>query len=241
MSAYGSPAAAGVSVVMPDDPLDPSTHGDEPAEFRASHPSVPLILGRDRVAAAEAAVARNFACLFLDDGFQHLPLARTADLIIWNESLANKRLLPAGPMREPLAGIRRASAIVTYTDRPNGWEGLTFGAFRESVGFRDIASGATFPLEWISGREVDVLCAIARPEQFGETVVKLGGTVRTARIFPDHDALGGIEFGELPTIVTEKDATKLTAPAGRVYALAMRARFMDEEAVSAWLMKQLYP
>ena len=239
MSAYGSPSASGVTVLEPQDEVDPTAHGDEPAEVRSALPKVPLILGRDRVAAAQSAVSKGFGPLILDDGFQHLPLARTADLVIWNEKLQNKRLLPAGPMREPLGGLQRASGLVCYDASPKGWNGVTFEVVRESQSLRDIATNEEFSLEWLCGRTVDLLCAIARPEQFEESVINLRANVRTRRFFPDHAPLTNFQFGDVPTIVTEKDATKLSAPPGRVYALSMRARFNDEEAVSAWLKKTL--
>ena len=239
LSAYGSDAAIGTRVLQPGQAVDASIHGDEPAEMRQAHPDVPLILGRDRVGAASAAAAEGFDCLLLDDGFQHLPLSRTADLVIWDDELPNKRLIPAGPMREPLSGLSRASAVLTSNQAPQSWHGPVFSFIREYCHVRDIATGEIHSTEGLNGRKVRALCAIARPERFFEALTALGANVVDKVALPDHDPMGDISASELPTVVTEKDATKIAAKPGEYFALTMRVRFNDEEAVSTWLKKTL--
>lgn len=238
-SAYGSPASVGTTVLTPADSVDPIQHGDEPAMLRREFPNLTVILGRDRVSAALEASRRGLSSLLLDDGFQHLPLARTADLVIWDADLSNRRLLPAGPMREPLSGLRRASAVATPNRAPNSWEGPVFKFSREYVALRDVSTGEQVPLEWLNGRRADAICAIALPERFFEGLRTLGAVVRNERAFADHDALSGVSASDLPTIVTEKDATKIKAAPGEFFALSIRVRFHDEEAIAAWLTKTL--
>ena len=49
----------------------------------------------------------------LDDGFQHLPLARDLDIVVTPAgALAEDRVLPMGRLREPLDALRRASVLV---------------------------------------------------------------------------------------------------------------------------------
>jgi len=238
-SAYGSPSASGITVLLPGDEVDVRIHGDEPAQIRREAPSVPVILGRDRPGAAEAAVSQRFESLVLDDGFQHLPLGRKADLVIWDDELPNKRLIPAGPMRESTYGLDRASAIATPNRAPAGWAGPVFKFTRVYTDLRDVASGAIMPLSWLEGREVDALCAIARPEPFFRKVAELGARIRRTSALADHADLDEVEPSDLPTIVTEKDATKICAEDGQFLALRMRIRFEDEEAVKNWLKQNL--
>ena len=230
---------------MPDDAVDARTFGDEPAEVRRSLPDVPLIIGRDRVAAAEAAASR-FDGLILDDGFQHLPLARRADLVIWDDAIPNKRLVPAGPLREPKTGLSRASAVATPNREPLGYGGTVFVFKREFTDLRDIASGERLPLGWLQGKRVDALCAIARPgaepghdRRSRQAIGSFGAEIRHRRALGDHDPLADVAAADLPTIITEKDATKITAEPGQFYALGMRVRFTDEEAVAGWLKANL--
>lgn len=238
-SAYGSPSAAGTTVLRPGDPVDVAVHGDEPAQLRREFPDLDIVLGRDRVGAADAAVTHGFESLILDDGFQHLPLERTADLVIWDDDLANKRMIPAGPMREKPVGLSRASAVLTPNAAPPSWKGTVFTFRREYVDLRDVATGERFSLDWLQGREVDALCAIAMPQPFFAGIRSLGGNVRHETARDDHALLDDVRGSDVPTIVTEKDATKLNAKPFEFFALRMRVRFDDEEGVKAWLKHNL--
>jgi tetraacyldisaccharide 4'-kinase len=238
VNAYGSPSAGGTTVLYEGDEVDPRLHGDEPAELRHALPDTTLILGRDRAAAATVAAASKMESLILDDGFQHLPLARTADLVIWDDEIPNKRLLPAGPMREPRSGLRRATAVATPNRAATDWQGEVFQFSREYDGVRDLATGEVHPLHWMRGRKVDAVCAIARPERFLQGLRDLGADLQSVSALPDHDPLDSVVESEHPTIVTEKDAVKL-GRRERFFSLSMRVRFDNEGEVSAWLMKHL--
>jgi len=240
-SAFGSPSAVGTTAVKPEDPINVDVHGDEPAQLRREFPDLQMILGRDRVGAARAAVENGFQSLILDDGFQHLPLGRTADLVIWDDDLVNKRMIPAGPMRESTVGLARATAVATPNEAPPKWNGPVFRFDREYLDLRDLATGEVKPLEWLAGREVDALCAIALPEPFFQGIKDLGAILRNTNARDDHAALNDIRGSDRPTIVTEKDATKLKAEPGEFYALSMRVRFRDKEALKAWLKQNLSP
>jgi tetraacyldisaccharide 4'-kinase len=135
----------------------PQQYGDEPLLI-ARRLQVPVLVGEDRLEAGAFAEARFGPQLhLLDDGFQHRSLARDFDIILLTPQDATDRLLPAGRLREPLASLRRADAVV-----------LTGGAAPD-----------VFPLEgkivWrvrrgivpktIPSRPV-VFCGIARPQNF---------------------------------------------------------------------------
>ena len=87
---------------------------DEPQLHRMWRPNLQVIAGKDRVASARSAIAAGATVLVLDDGFQHLRLARDLDIVLipadsWSQP---KRMLPAGPWREPLSTLRRGGVIV---------------------------------------------------------------------------------------------------------------------------------
>jgi tetraacyldisaccharide 4'-kinase len=77
-------------------------------------PGSPVVTDPDRVRGVEAAAEQGADCVVLDDGFQHRRAARTADLVLLSADAwdGHVRLLPAGPWREPLAALRRASVVV---------------------------------------------------------------------------------------------------------------------------------
>jgi tetraacyldisaccharide 4'-kinase len=89
---------------------------DEPLVHRRLNPALPVIASPDRLAGIERAAAEGADLAVLDDAFQHRRARRVADIVLlsadrWPRA---RRLLPAGPWREPLRAVRRASlAIVT--------------------------------------------------------------------------------------------------------------------------------
>jgi tetraacyldisaccharide 4'-kinase len=184
--------------------------GDEPL-LMARKLQVPVIVGEDRYKAGEFAEAKFGAQLhLLDDGFQHRGLSRNFDIVLVTPQDATDRLLPTGRLRESLASLRRADAIV-----------LASGAAAESFPLkgklvwrvrRGIAPGNVPP------RPV-VFCGIARPQNF---LLQL----RAANIEPvaeafyrDHHAYGEKDVRELLAlkqkcdaggfVTTEKDAINL--------------------------------
>jgi len=137
------------------DPLqhpDPAEVGDEAAELRLALPDVPIAVGKRRVRMAHAAMARwSPDALVLDDGFQHLPLARALDLVLLpaESPLGNGFCLPAGPLREPPEGVRRAGGVVWVCfDSPHP-QPLSHRVGEGSRGARQCA--LPFPLARLAG------------------------------------------------------------------------------------------
>jgi len=188
----------------------PQEFGDEPLLIARKLP-VPVIVGEDRYEAGRLAEAKFGVQLhLLDDGFQHRGLARDFDIVLVTPQDATDRLLPAGRLREPLAALRRADAVV-----------LASGALAEAFPIdgklvwrvrRGIAPQA------VPARPL-VFCAIARPQNF---LLQL----RAANIEPvaqafyrDHHAYGESDVRELLElkrrseaggfVTTEKDAVNL--------------------------------
>jgi tetraacyldisaccharide 4'-kinase len=137
------------------DPLqhpDPTEVGDEAAELRLALPDVPIAVSKWRVQMAQAAIARwSPDALVLDDGFQHLPLARALDLVLLpaESPLGNGFCLPAGPLREPPEGVRRAGGVVwVYFGSPHP-QPLSHGVGEGCRGARRCA--LPFPLARLAG------------------------------------------------------------------------------------------
>jgi tetraacyldisaccharide 4'-kinase len=88
--------------------------GDEQEVHRVLNPGIAVVASPDRAAGVERAAAQGCDVAVLDDAFQHRRAARTADIVLVSaESWTERRhLLPAGPWREPLAALRRASLVV---------------------------------------------------------------------------------------------------------------------------------
>jgi tetraacyldisaccharide 4'-kinase len=200
VSGYGSPRQDNAHAA-PDGELDAREWGDEAALVRGKLPGVPLIVGRDRVTAAQ--ICRDLhpdSVLLLDDGFQHLPLHKDVTILLDPPDLENRWCMPSGPYREPRStGRMRATTVVP-------------GKFKLSppmVSLRTV-SGDTPEIE----TPVNAVCAIARPERFIDTIEHYGHRVAHEKLLQDHDDLRSKYLFEgldpmLPVVVTEKDWTKL--------------------------------
>ena len=198
--------------------------GDEPLMLARLLPAVPVLVGRDRWLAGRLAEEKlGVTVHLLDDGFQHVELARDIDLLAIREQDLDDRVLPAGRLREPLAAASAADAALVSTDSEDA---------AERVAARlDVATG--FRVErrlgdpwWFTNDDGEVapgtpvvgVAGIARPEAFFRDLSACGWKVVETLPFRDHHqftiadirkiestarAIGGI------VMTTEKDAVRL--------------------------------
>jgi tetraacyldisaccharide 4'-kinase len=193
---------------------DPALVGDEPVLI-ARRAACPVWVARRRAEAGHRLLGRHpeVDVLLTDDGLQHYALARDLELVVVDAArgFGNGRLLPAGPLREPVARLARASALVL-----NGGSGrvsgppafvmnLRAGSF---VSLRHPARRVT--AEFFRGRRVHALAGIGHPERFFQTLAALGLDF-SDRAFPDHHAFQPRDLPAGTLIMTEKDAVKCAA------------------------------
>lgn len=203
-SGYGSPKSQAAQIA-PEGPLDAREWGDEPAFLRWLLPDFPLIVGRRRVLAAQLA-EKHFPdhVLLMDDGVQHKPLAKDLTILIDPPRVANGQCLPAGPYREPRWHRRRADILI-----PDDYQ-------LESPGlqFLNPYQPVAIPAESPAPAEIQVLCAIAKPYRYTETLAAYRYQVVKAKYLRDHDPIRDprllADFDpKLPLFTTGKDWTKL--------------------------------
>lgn len=237
--------------------------GDEPFLMARALPGVAVLVGERRFEAGALALAelRPPPDLFvLDDGFSHLGLARDLDLLLLPaaDPFGGGRLWPGGRLREPLASVRHADAVLlTGLAEPaagagselaralgaHGFTGPGFTVAERTGPVRELAGCALAP-----GTAVVAVAGIARPERFFAAVER-AGLVPVARFaFADHhdyprSSLDRIEraaseLGAAAVVITEKDAPKLDGRlAGRLALLPLAA--VPEPAFFVWLDRRL--
>lgn len=215
--------------------------GDEPL-LLARRTGCPVVVSRDRVAAARALVEQGVDVIVCDDGLQHRRLARDCEIVVLDgtRGFGNGRLLPAGPLREPATRLARAAAIVV-----NGEPGPRAAAALESSrvpvlrmelvpdAVRQVAGGeAPRPLESFRGAQVHAVAGIGNPARFFAQLRTYGLDV-IEHAFPDHHpfAASDLVFGDtLPVLMTEKDAVKCRAFADpRLWYVPVSVRFGDAQ------------
>ncbi len=185
--------------------------GDEPLTlFRRT--GVPLVVDPQR-SRAVAHLLKRFDCdvVLCDDGLQHYALARDIEIAVIDgaRGVGNGRLLPMGPLREPLSRLHSVQQVVI-----NG-EGFVWpSAARMSLSaqawqnLRQETHAAPVP-----GDPVHAVAGIGNPQRFFEQLQAQGFMV-TGHAFPDHHAYSARDLGfpdGSPVVMTEKDAVKCMA------------------------------
>jgi tetraacyldisaccharide 4'-kinase len=219
--------------------------GDEPTLLARSLPDAIVVVAPDRVQGAAVARRRGAAILLLDDGFQHRRLHRDLDIVLWDRRSAESRgrLLPRGPLREPVSALRRAGAIVSL-DRGSGPPDPPDLGGREAAAFR--GELRAFCLQAVSPRsEVHALSGLADPESFERSLTRLGLRLTGATRHPDHHLFTPQEILEAARRAEREGADHLATsakdhvrwprpPAGGVPTPAVfdvDVRLEDEEAL----------
>ena len=196
---------------------DAAQVGDEPLLIARST-GAKVRVDRDRVAAAKALVAAGCDVVVCDDGLQHYRLARDIEIEVQDarRRYGNGRLLPAGPLREPVeraadCDFRVLNLGVASEDDAQREAGFGEWPMRLQVGAaQPLLGGRAQPLSAFAGQRVHAVAGIGDPERFFATLRDAGIAV-VPHAFPDHHAYGPGDFAfgsPLPVLMTEKDAVK---------------------------------
>lgn len=201
--------------------------GDEPLLLARRCPGARLLVGADRRHLARRARDEfKLEVALLDDGFQHRKLARDEDVVVVDEAVGfgNGRMLPRGPLREPLSSLSRATLFWVRAASTPGPTLPPLRAPQVRTRYRPTAwvdpSGALHPPEALSTQPVLALAGLARPGGFLRTLGELGTDVRGTAFFPDHHRFSERELQDVATraanlgarvVTTEKDLVRLPA------------------------------
>lgn len=188
---------------------DASVVGDEPV-LLARRGHCPVAVDSDRVRAAAMLVDDGVDVIVADDGLQHLRLQRDCELCVIDgeRGLGNRRLLPAGPLREPASRLERVDEVLINGENDRA-AGLTF-ELRATDACRLNGSLAR-PLEGFRDTTVHAVAGIGNPKRFFD-LLRGHGIEVIEHEFSDHAAisLSELEFGDtFDVFMTEKDAVKL--------------------------------
>jgi tetraacyldisaccharide 4'-kinase len=188
--------------------------GDEPV-LLARRLAVPVVVGEERYHAGVFAEKKFGPQLhLLDDGFQHRSLSRDFDIVLITPDDFRDRLLPGGRLREPLASLRRADAVVLTSGASP--DGLSPVGKLDGKSIWKVRRGIV-PTN-VPGRPV-AFCGIARPKNF-VLQLRIAGIEPVAEAFyRDHHAYSEQDIRDLLNlrqrsegdgfVTTEKDAINL--------------------------------
>jgi tetraacyldisaccharide 4'-kinase len=181
--------------------LNSKTAGDEPFLMAQSLRSIPIIIGPQRIKTGRAAINRFGAnVLICDDAMQHRQIFRDINLVLLDsqDPLGNGHVLPRGKLREPISGLKRATAfLLTRADEKpetesisaNLTQSVNIPIFTSIHKLQDVIKGdysEKLPISNLAGKKVCAFCGIAKPESFKKSLLAAQTDILSFDAFPDH-------------------------------------------------------
>lgn len=205
---------------------DARLYGDEPVLLARRNPAAIVIVARRRSQGVRLAEELGAQLAILDDGFQHLALQRDLDILLLDaaQPFGNRRLLPAGTLREPITAAKRCDLVIltrSRTDTP-----VELPLQRPVLRCQHVLADH---LHYLDGRIIDwtalrdkrllAFAGIARPEDFFAALRQRGLDLQAEVFLADHQEYNPETLKQLRLachncelmITTEKDAVKLQA------------------------------
>ena len=215
--------------------LDSKEAGDEPYMLARNLDGVRVLADKNRVRAGLFAIKELGAdILLLDDGFQYLQLKKTHEILLVDATspFGFGDVLPRGLLREPLGEISRAQYIfLTKTEKVADIKPIRevlhqiapkseiFECVHDPKYLKNVFGQDEKPLDFIRGRKICALSAIAVPEGFEDTLLRLEAQTLKSFRFRDHHRFTRRELIEViketrqlgvgTIITTEKDAVRI--------------------------------
>lgn len=192
--------------------------GDEPV-LLARRGQCPVVVDPDRTRGADMLIADGVDVVISDDGLQHYRLQRDYEICVVDgtRGLGNRRLLPAGPLRERAERLDDVEQVLV-NGKLAGSEYVLTTVEQNAISFDLIATEArrlngslSRPLERFAGVTVHAVAAIGNPQRFFD-LLRAQGIQLIEHRFPDHALLqpADLRFGDdFEVFMTEKDAVKL--------------------------------
>jgi|SRR5690554_1237371 len=223
--------------------------GDEPLQFKLNYPNIPVAVCADRRFGISKLIDKSELVL-LDDAYQHRKVKGSYHILLtrYGDLFANDYLLPAGNLREPRAGAKRADCIVVtkcpmnlsddekericqqlqkYNLCPIYFASIAYADFIHS-------SDNKVSIDYLSDKRFTLVTGIANPKPLLEHLDKLGMRYKHMA-YPDHHPFSDNELEELRQqeiiLTTEKDYMRLKGNLGAVplYYLPIQTIIQKEE------------
>jgi tetraacyldisaccharide 4'-kinase len=202
--------------------------GDEPLLLAQA---APVVVARDRREGARLAIERGADVIVMDDGHQNFSVEKTLSIVVvdGDSGFGNGRVVPAGPLREPVAqGLWRADAVIITGEGTPALGSFGKPVIRARLSIEDTA---------LVDRRMVAFAGIGRPEKFFQSLRDLGANLLATKSFGDHHIYTAGEIARLVSkarahnaelVTTEKDFVRLTrAEREGIRAMPMHASFDD--------------
>ena len=245
----------GVVVVSAGDGIQSGVEqsGDEPLMLARQVPRAIVCVSPERYLAGLLAEEKLGATVHvLDDGFQHLELARDLDVLVTScGEIPNGKVLPAGRLREPMDAAARAQVLVVSdaTAGAAAAEAWALGISQSCGMVRKL--GAPIPIDNAQGLSphetaIVAVAGIANPNRFTSALKDAGWNVAESMTFKDHHRYSARDVAAIAAkmrsagadvvFTTDKDAVRFEALGAQpfpLYRVPLEVQFEPSDALFA--------
>jgi tetraacyldisaccharide 4'-kinase len=225
--------------------------GDEPLMLARAVPRAVVCVSPERYLAGVLAESQlDCTVHILDDGFQHLELARDLDVLVTTlGEIPNGKVIPAGRLREPIDAAARAQVLVVSdaTAGAAAAEAWTLGISQSCGALRTVAAPIAIADQGLEIKDSKILAVagIAYPDRFIASLKSAGWNVVDSMAFKDHHRYSAGDLaaihakmqsaGATAVFTTDKDAVRFEelAPSFPLYRVPLRVEFDPAEALFA--------
>ena len=257
---YGRDESHRTRLVRAGETVDPRLCGDEPAmlarRFAETAPSTFVAVSADRYEAGRMLADRaDPEYLILDDGFQHMQLRRSLNIVLLDSRrpFGNGYTLPLGRLREPVSSLRDADIVLITRSRAGHEHTALYEAVREAspgakifrsrAVAKDLVEAGTekaHPIDSLAGKRVACFCGIGNASAFFRQGRELGCEVVLERAYRDHHRYSHRDLEELARsaeaagtealLTTSKDVMNLGEAALPIPTYALRIDLVVDAA-----------
>ena len=201
--------------------------GDEPLMLSRQVPGAIVCASPDRHLAGTLA-EHQLGCTvhILDDGFQHLELARNLDVLVTTiGEITGGRVMPMGRLREPIDAAARAHFLVVSdaTAGAASSEAWTLGISQSCGSLRSLGDPVSLSggLKPAATSRILAVAGIAHPDRFAAKLRDASWNVVESIAFPDHHRYTPADVAAIESkrkaagadvvFTTDKDAVRLAS------------------------------
>ena len=192
---------------------DARDYGDE-ALLLKKRSGCPVAISAKRARGIDILFQSGCDIVVADDGLQNLSLPRDLEVVVIDglRGFGNGRLLPAGPLREPIARLDSVDLVLS-SDRLSGLDQNEFLLEKQPMRFVNMSDSRELrPSDFMDKHPiVNAVCGIGNPLSFQRTLHAIGLETNLLS-FPDHYSFLEEDLlfaNQNPVVVTEKDMVKM--------------------------------
>lgn len=267
---YGSRGDSDESIIISDRGkvlVEAPEASDENYLLAVNLSGVPVIQDKNRCRGGRTAIDKfGIRGLLLDDGYQHLKIARDINILLWDSRVDPEKAMtvPAGTLRERIGGAVRADIIIlTKTNQHGSDESkcksflknhfpykIFFHSCHDISEIREHGKEESFETSSFAGKKAVAFCAIADGSSFKSTIEEIGIEIKDFISFRDHHHYSLRDIGLLKErmktsgadflVTTEKDISRnssILKDAGRIIYPAIRFKIVEEDAFRKLILK----